>query len=275
MLFLNKIVEHKRKEIAWAKKRKPLYILKEETALLGRRNPIFLAALKKTRPVAVIAEIKRRSPSKGLLRVAWDPVRLARQFERSGAAALSVLTDRKFFGGSPETLRKVRVATKLPILRKDFILDEYQVWESRLWGADAVLLIADILSAVQLKRLSRLAKSLGMDSLVEVHRERDLKKALPLEPALVGINNRDLRTFRVDLGVTGRLADRFSKNTFLVSESGIQNHEDLLYLRKFGVRAVLVGESLVRAKNPAAMLSSFRARRRRARNLIAPVSPPS
>jgi len=256
-MILDKIIENKKKEIALAEGSAPIDALKARVLRLRRRKPAFAKALARARGVAVIAEIKRRSPSKGLLRKNFDPMRLAKAFEKAGASALSVLTDRRFFGGSTRILQKVRAVTRLPILRKDFILEERQIWESRLIGADAVLLIASVLSAGQLKKLSVCARRAGLDCLYEVHTAQDLKKILELKPRLIGINNRDLRTFHVDLRVTERLAAKIPRGVLIVSESGISSSDDLDVLRASGVRAVLVGEGLMRQKDVGAALKKL------------------
>lgn len=248
-MILDTIVRHKKKEISLLKADRPIRHLIDQVSRLGKKKPIFKKALARGSGISVIAEIKRRSPSKGVLRKHFDVGAIARGYARGGAKALSVLTDRKFFGGSEEDLRRARAASRLPILRKDFILDEYQLYESRLMGADAVLLIAGILSSGKLRKLTALAKKLGLDCLVEVHSAGELKKALRIKPEIVGINNRDLRTFRVDMDVTEKLVRHVPRNVLVVSESGIQNHSDLIYLRSLGVRAALVGESLVRQKD--------------------------
>ncbi len=248
-MILDTIVRHKKREIKLLKAARPMRHLMEQVSRLGRKKPIFKKALTGGGGLSVIAEIKRRSPSKGVLRKNFDAGAIARGYAQGGAKALSVLTDKKFFGGSGEDLRKAKAASGLPILRKDFILDEYQVYESRLMGADAVLLIASILSPLKLRKLATLAKKLGLDCLIEVHSAGELKKALRIKPGIVGINNRDLRTFRVDMGVTEKLIRRVPSNVLVVSESGIQNHEDLIYLRSLGVRAALVGESLMRQED--------------------------
>lgn len=253
-MILSAILKNKKKEIAAAKKRVPLTMLKKRALSLVSRRPRFLKALQKNRPIAVIAEIKRKSPSKGILRKNFSPVVIARSFERGGAAALSVLTDEKFFGGSTEILKKVRIATNLPLLRKDFIIDEYQIWESRCIGADAVLLIAALLTSAKMLKFSALARRLGLDALVEVHTESEVRKAIRAKAPLVGINNRNLGDFSVDLATTKRLARFFSKKVCLVSESGIQTRKDLIYLRACGVKAVLVGESLMKRPSPGAAL---------------------
>src|SRR3989344_4050910 len=257
MSILEKIVRHKRKELEALKKKKPLESLKKE--VLGRRfrKISFEKALKNKRPPAVIAELKKKSPSGGILRKDFNPVKIAKAYEKGGAAALSVLTDRKFFAGSAAILKKIRKATALPILRKDFIIDDYQVWESKAIGADAILLIVGILSGRQMKRFYALAKKLGLDALFEVHSKRELDRVLPLRPKIVGVNNRDLKTFKVSLGTTEKLA-RFVKNkAILVSESGIFSREDLLTLKRAGARAVLVGEGLVREADIAKALKKL------------------
>lgn len=238
--ILDKIVAQKKKEVAVLKKKLKI------PASIAPRAPRFLKTLQNAAGPVVIAEIKKRSPSKGLLRKDFNPIRIARKYEKAGARALSVLTDRKFFEGSVEILKKVRRVTDLPILRKDFIIDPAQIWESRLAGADAILLIAAILKPRELKRLHALAQKLGLDVLLEVHSEADVKRVLPLKPKWVGINNRDLQTFEVDLETTGRLAKRFGKDVFIVTESGIRTSEDFLYLLKCGADAALIGEHLMK-----------------------------
>ncbi len=256
-MILDKIINNKKKEIAFLKKARPLPVLKKELSSFKFRKNIFLKALKCAKTIAVIAEIKRRSPSKGILRKNFKPLEIAKEYERAHASALSILTDRKFFGGSSAIFKSVRCVTKLPMLRKDFILEEYQVYESRLMGADAILLIAGILSFGQLRSLSRSAQRLGLDCLYEVHTPNEVKKILPLKPKIVGINNRNLRTFKVDIHTTKRLIKKLPKSAFVVSESGIQSHEDLVYLKKMGVKAALVGESLMKQKSPGAALQKL------------------
>ncbi len=254
-MILDEIVRHKRSEVETAKRARPLEVVRREAIARSGRSGTFAAALRGREPVAVIAEIKRRSPSKGILRENFEPVAVARAYASAGAAALSVLTDERFFGGSPEHLRAVREAVRLPILRKDFILEAYQVYETRAMGADAMLLIASALNGPELGELSALGAELGLDCLVEVHSDADAEKALAVRPALVGINNRDLATFEVDRRTTERLAGRFlTAGITVISESGIQTHADLLYLKSLGVQAALVGESLVRQADVAAAL---------------------
>lgn len=253
-MILKSILRNKKIEIRSAKHKKSLRRLKVEVSFLPKKKRVFLGRLKQSRGMAVIAEIKQKSPSKGVLRKNFDPVRIAESYRRGGARALSVLTDRKFFGGSLEILKKVRRATTLPLLRKDFLLEEYQVYESRLLGADAVLLIASVLSKKALATLGRLAEKLGMDVLFEAHDRRDLSKILYAKPKMIGINNRDLSDFSVDIKTTEKLVRRIPKNILCVSESGIQTSQDLIYLKSLGIKAVLVGEELMKAKKPESAL---------------------
>ena len=255
MNILDEIVENKRKEIEAAKRLRSPADLKRaaQKARIAPRG--FRKALAKGRgPVAVIAELKKKSPSRGVLAPHFRPEEIALKFNENGASALSVLTDEKYFGGKLEYLQSVRKAVPLPLLRKDFIVDEYQVYESLLAGADAVLLIAAVLSGDEMARLKTAAESLGLDALLEVHTESDMRKVKGLGEAMVGINNRDLTTFEVSLEVTAKLMRFVSKGQFVVSESGIRTHQDLLALKKLGVGAVLVGESLITEKDPGAAL---------------------
>lgn len=206
----------------------------------------FVAALRRN-TVALIAEVKHASPSKGVLIQDFDPVRLGRIYAENGAAALSVLTDERFFGGHLDHLRDVRAAVDVPVLRKDFVIDPYQVAEARAAGADCILLIAACLDDAQLADLHALARAPGMAALVEVHDEREVERALRVEPALVGINNRDLRTFAVNLDTTARLIRLLPASVTVVAESGIRSAEDVRRMGDLGALAVLVGEALVTA----------------------------
>jgi indole-3-glycerol phosphate synthase len=199
--------------------------------------------------VALIAEVKKASPSKGIIREDFNPADIALAYERAGAKAISVLTDQQFFQGSGEYLADIRKAVQLPLLRKDFIIDELQIYEARLLGADAILLIAAILDQVQLRAYRELAEQLGMDALVEVHNLAEMDKAVNSGARLLGINNRDLQTFHVSLDTTAQLAQAVPSGCLLVSESGIFTSEDIDFVQRAGAGAVLVGESLMRQPN--------------------------
>ena len=218
----------------------------------------FIDALRHPRQgrIALIAEVKKASPSAGVICPDFDPVRIAKEYESAGASCLSVLTDEKFFQGSLTYLKQIREAVRLPLLRKDFIIDARQIREAVDWGADAILLILAILSDVQLKELHDLATGVGLAALVEVHDEGELDHALEIGARLIGVNNRDLKTFRTDLATTERLAKRLrlrgdSAPCLLVAESGIHSREDVARLEKAGAQAILVGESLMRSGNSA------------------------
>ena len=253
-MILDDILRDKKIEVRRLRGQKPLEKLKKALLDSAKRKNNFFSALKKKTGVALIAEIKRRSPSKGLFSKNFDPVKIARAYERAGAGALSILTDKKYFGGSSRILAEVRKASPLPVLRKDFIVDEYQVYESKLLGADAVLLIARVLSPETLRRFYALANELGLEVVFEVHDGTDLQKVLPIGPRIVGINNRDLADFHVDLGVTKRLAPCIPKHCLIISESGITDAGQLAMLKKYGVKAVLVGETLMKDKKPGLAL---------------------
>jgi indole-3-glycerol phosphate synthase len=208
----------------------------------------FLAALRKPRHgnIALIAEVKKSSPSAGIICKDFDPVKIAKEYEAAGASCLSVLTDENFFQGSLDYLRQIRAAVKLPLLRKDFIIDERQILEAIEWGADAILLIMAILSDEQLKKFHSLAVEAGLAALVEVHDEPEMERALKIGAELIGVNNRDLKTFKVDLATTERLSAKISKSQLLVAESGIHTRADVERLKKYRAGAILVGESLLR-----------------------------
>jgi indole-3-glycerol phosphate synthase len=206
---------------------------------------------------AVIAEIKKASPSKGVLRADFRPAEIAVSYARAGAACLSVLTDRDFFQGAPEYLQQARAACALPVLRKDFIIDAYQVYEARVWGADCILLIVAALGDAQLTELSDLALQLGMEVLVEVHDAAELERALALHVPLIGINNRSLRTFETRLDVTLDLLRRIPADRIVVTESGILAPEDVALMRANGVHAFLVGEAFMRAPDPGEKLAQL------------------
>jgi indole-3-glycerol phosphate synthase len=239
MTILNRILESKRAEVALKKTERPVASLEFRSDTRG-----FLSAVRCGESIALIAEVKRASPSRGTIVETFDPVRIAAQYFEGGAACLSVLTDEPFFGGSDADLVDVRSAVQLPVLRKDFIVDEYQLHESRHLGADCVLLIVAALDKSQLHDYLALSRELGMDALVEVHDEREMECALEAGSELIGINNRDLRTFETSLETTLRLAPLAQGHTTLVSESAIWTNDDAELVAGAGVKAVLVGESL-------------------------------
>ncbi len=218
---------------------------------VARRN--FAASLQGNRR-HIIAEVKRASPSKGLIRSDFDPVEIGRQYAHNGASALSVLTEERFFKGSLVDLEQIRSAVSVPLLRKDFIFDRYQLFEARGFGADAVLLIVAVLSPAQLEDLRQEAEALELDVLVEVHTEEELERALASGARILGINNRDLCTFTVDLATTERLAPAVPPGVVVVCESGIDSAAQIHRIEKLGVRAFLVGETLMRAADPGAKL---------------------
>jgi len=252
MNILDKIVAHKRTELAALPEAEvTLESLRVQVAERGGVRD-FAGALAHPRAgdVGLIAEVKKASPSAGVIREDFDPVAIAREYEAAGASCLSVLTDEKFFQGSPEFLKQIRSAVNLPLLRKDFIIDERQIAEAIDWGADAVLLIAAILDDAQLGHFHALATAAALSVLVEVHDEDELDRALALKAPLIGVNNRNLKTFEVDLATTEELAARMDlRHTLLVSESGIHSRADVERLTACGARAVLVGESLMREDN--------------------------
>lgn len=254
MNILDRILRDKRKEVASSKKAVPLSFIKEAALKLPAKRFSLRKALLSKKTIRVIAEIKRRSPSKGLLCRDFDPARIARQYAANGAAALSVLTDKKYFGGSASFVPRVKQAVSIPVLRKDFVIDEYQVYETRLLNADALLLIVRALSPGRMRSLYQTACRLGLDVLFEVHSAAELKKALKLKPAIVGVNNRDLATFKVDLGLSERLSEMIPRKTLFVSESGVHSGGDLRRLQAVGADAVLVGESLMKDKHPGKAL---------------------
>jgi indole-3-glycerol phosphate synthase len=251
--ILDEITRWKRGEIAHEKSAVPLEAVRAEMA--GAPPPRDFAAALRVSSVSdvlgvrLIAEVKRASPSKGLLRPDFDPVALAREYRAGGAAAVSVLTDERYFQGSLDHLRAVRHRVNLPLLRKDFILDPYQVYQARAAGADAVLLIVAALSDGDLQALYQLVEALDMVALIEVHDEVELRRALDIDPRIVGVNNRDLRTFEVNLETTARLRPLVPAGITLVSESGVHSRADVARLAAFGADAILVGEALVRAQD--------------------------
>jgi len=246
MTILEEIYKHKLSEVAENKRRVSLETLKEQCKK-RQRTRLFGAALKSSANIRIIAEIKKASPSLGIIREDFNPVEIARIYEAGGAAAISVLTEEKFFQGSLSYLTDVKKSVNLPILRKDFIIDTYQIYEARSAGADAILLIAALLSKEEIQHYLELAGELGMDCLVEVHSETELKKVLQTNAHIIGINNRDLATFNTDLGTTLRLRPIIPAGKIVVSESGIKSRANVEKLMKGGVDAILVGETLMKS----------------------------
>jgi len=271
--ILQRIVAVKRDEVAAAQRNRPLAAIRSaaEASLAGASATAtasgealaprgFERALRARIAAghsAVIAEIKKASPSKGVLREDFAPPAIAASYERGGAACLSVLTDESFFQGSMSYLREARAACSLPVLRKDFIVDAYQVWEARSHGADCILLIASCLADAEMAEFEAIAHSLDMDVLVEVHDEAELERALKLATPLVGINNRNLRSFEVSLDTTLGLLDRIPAERLVVTESGILGPDDVARMRAAGVGAFLVGEAFMRAPEPGAALAAL------------------
>ncbi len=250
--ILDKIVTEKRQELEQKKRSLPVSALKER--LTRRKSRFDFASALSGSSLRLIAEVKKASPSKGVLCPDFNPVELAKTYAQHGAAAISVLTETNHFQGSLEYLAAIREEVNIPLLRKDFIFDSYQVYESAAFGGDALLLIAAILSREQLKDLLALSRSLGLGCLVEIHDENEVEKALLSGAKIIGINNRDLNTFSVDINTTRRLRPLIPEGRIVVSESGINNRDDVKKIKEWMVNAVLVGEALVTAGNiPAKM----------------------
>jgi indole-3-glycerol phosphate synthase len=255
-MFLDNIVAEKLEELGQRQKNTPLSEL--EAAVKEKPSPLDLAAALKGSSLRLIAEVKRASPSRGVLRANLNAVRLAETYARCGAAAISVLTESHYFRGSGEDLVAIRrKLPNIPLLRKDFILKPYQIYESRAWGADALLLIVAILDDSKLKELLSLSHELGMQCLVEVHNEDELKRALACDAKIIGINNRNLDTMAVDLNVTKKLRPLIPPDRLVVSESGIKGRSEIQRLRELGVNAVLIGEALVTASDVAAKIKEL------------------
>jgi len=251
--FLSRIVSHKRAELARAQKKLSLAAL-QQTAQTQAAPRDFRRALTNGKNVAVIAEMKKSSPSAGVLREDFNPVLLAESYAANGAAALSILTDENFFDGNLENLQKVRTVCTLPLLRKDFILHPYQIWEARAFGAEAILLIVAMLDRSQLFALLLAAAETGMQALVEVHNEAELDRALLAGANLIGINNRNLQTFEVALETTERLSKLIPSSCVRIAESGIKSRQDVERMAACGVDAILVGSHLMRQADPGSAL---------------------
>ncbi len=249
--MLDKIAAYKREEVAAAKDERPLrnLLMEAREAPAPRGFRAALEAARKRKKPGLIAEIKKASPSQGVIRADFEPEKLARAYERGGATCLSVLTDSPSFQGAPEDLIVARQATHLPVLRKDFMLDPYQIVQSRALGADCILVIMAMVSDETAAQLLGAAREWGMDAIVEVHDEREMKRALAFDAGLIGINNRNLKTFVTDIETTIRLYPLVPKDRHVVAESGLSKPEDLTKLAKAGISSYLIGESLMRADN--------------------------
>lgn len=246
--ILQKIIDRKIEEIAIGKSETPLSEIKAAVSDAPSVRD-FVAALTRSPDLALIAEVKKASPSKGLIREDFEPVTIAKAYQTGGASCISVLTDEDFFQGHLSYLTAVRNAVQLPVLRKDFIVDPWQVWQARAAGADAVLLIAECLGADMLRELHGLIRELGMTPLVELYERANIEKVLACDPVLVGVNNRDLNTFEVDLGHSVAVQQELPAGIAFVSESGISSRQEMEFLQSKGVDAVLVGESLMRQQD--------------------------
>lgn len=257
---LDKIIENKVLEVEASKQATDLAVVRDlaETALPAKD---FIGALRKD-TVALIAEVKKASPSKGVLIENFDPLALAETYAENGASAISVLTDEQFFQGKLDYLKLISDSAKIPTLRKDFIIDPYQVYEARMVGASAVLLIVSALEDAQLADLHSLINELGMSALVEVHNEAELERAMAINAPLIGVNNRDLKTFDVDLGTTERIAKLVSDSVTLIAESGLKSGADVAKMGFIGAHAVLIGEGLVKSDNIADAVHEFSSQKR-------------
>jgi indole-3-glycerol phosphate synthase len=255
-MFLDKIVIEKLKEVEEKQQAIPLPELR--AAIMERPAPLDLAAAISGDSLRLIAEVKRASPSHGVIRADLDPVKLASSYAKGGAAAISVLTESRYFGGSREDLEAIkRALPDIPLLRKDFILKPYQVFESCAWGADAMLLIVAILDDNELEELLSLSHALGMQCLVEVHNRNELERALACDARIIGINNRDLDTMKVDINVTRQLRPPIPRGRIVVSESGIKGRDEVQKLKEWKVNAMLVGETLVTADDVVAKIKEL------------------
>jgi len=255
-MFLDKIVAEKREELKQRQEAVPMPELR--ATIMERPLPLNLAAALSGDSLRLIAEVKRASPSRGILCPDLDPVKLASTYAQCGAAAISVLTESRYFGGSREDLESIkRTLPDIPLLRKDFILEPYQIFESCAWGADAVLLIVAILNDTELEELLSLSHALGMQCLVEVHNQNELERALAYDTRIIGINNRDLDTMNVDINVTRQLRPPIPRGRIVVSESGIKGRGEVQKLKEWKVNAILVGEALVTADDVTAKIKEL------------------
>jgi indole-3-glycerol phosphate synthase len=252
-MILSKIINEKRKRLEKSRVKLPEQRLKELASRIYLKSS-FKRNISRPHHINLIAELKKATPQKGIIRGDFNPVKIALTYQAGGASALSVLTDERFFEGRLRTLKELKRSVTVPLLRKDFIIDEYQIYESLCYGADAILLIAQILTGEELTHFYKLSKELGMDVLIEAHNEEDVGKALKTGASIIGINNRDLNTFRVDLATTQRLIRLIPENKVKVSESGIRTYEDVMFLKSLGINAVLIGEAFMEASDIAAKM---------------------
>lgn len=257
-MILDEIVEKRKIQLEREKAAADIETVKKAAERLDRQCISFKNALAKPDRLSVISEVKKASPSKGLIQPNFDPVKIAKEYETCGADAVSCLTEEHYFQGSSEYFKAIRQAIGLPMIRKDFIIDEYQIYEARLMGADAILLIAAVLDDEKLKRFGDIAHSLGLDILAETHDESELERVLALDFDIIGINNRNLKTFEVKLETTARLAGMIPEEKVIVSESGIRDNTDMKTVRSYGADAVLIGETLMRSGNIGATLTALR-----------------
>lgn len=257
-MILDEIVEKRKIQLEREKAAADIETVKKAAERLDRQCISFKNALAKPDRLSVISEVKKASPSKGLIQPNFDPVKIAKEYETCGADAVSCLTEEHYFQGSSEYFKAIRQAIGLPMIRKDFIIDEYQIYEARLMGADAILLIAAVLDDEELKRFGDTAHSLGLDILAETHDENELERVLALDFDIIGINNRNLKTFEVTLETTARLAGMIPEGKVIVSESGIKDNADMKTVRSYGADAVLIGETLMRSGNISATLTALR-----------------
>ena len=253
--YLDEIIKDKRSVVTEEERRESLEDIKSKIVDLPPRRGFIQSIQQRNNEglVSVIAEIKKASPSKGVIRENFSPESIAKQYEENNATCLSILTDKKFFQGSLEYLKKIRSKVEIPLLRKDFIINEYQIYQSKLYGADCILLIVSALSDSQLKEFKAIAESLDLDVLVEIHNQAELKRIQPIDFPFIGINNRNLSTFEVDLKTTKELSLNL-KDKLVVSESGIKTREDINQILNYDVLNFLVGESFMRAENPGTEL---------------------
>ena len=255
---LDKIIEITKETLKKSISYRPISSLEDDFEKYQKRG--FIEAISKKvskEETAIIAEIKKASPSKGIIREDFEPKEIAKDYEANGATSLSVLTDEPFFQGKLEYLDMVRKTCTLPILRKDFMIDPYQIYETKASGGDCILLIVAALDLVELKDFSQLAKELNLDILIEVHSDEELNKALTIDPELIGINNRDLTTFQVDKNLAVKLAKEICKDVIVVSESGISSREDILFSKEQGIHSFLIGESFMKEPSPGRALKEI------------------